>query len=140
MGILVPAPTTQPPGQPIPSIRQPFFFAHFGKEQHLSAFFQPLAVLYFDFGFGIIFADTLVDGVGNAARHRVAAPRARRVVELFILVEMLEIDAFRLENGGKFLERDDEIHVAAHRAAGSLQLFRRTKAPRIPRAPRGVFS
>ena len=51
---------------------------------------------------------------------------------------MLEIDAFRLENGGKFLERDDEIHVAAHRAAGSLQLFRRARSHEY-HARRGVF-
>ena len=122
--MFVPAPATQPPGQPIPSIRETVQLAQLGEQEHFAAVLQSLDVLDIDFCIRIVCLDALFDRAGNAAGYRIAAAGARRVVHAGMVLDRFGIDALRLEHSGKLFKGDDEVDVAADSAAGRLQFFR----------------
>ena len=57
-------------------------------------------------------------------REAVAAAGAGCVVNLLLMFELLRVDALCVEHGCQLLESDNEVYIAAHGAAGGLQLLR----------------
>ena len=123
MGILVPAPATQPPGQPMPSMRQPFIFPGFCQGKDFFALAQSLRVFNAHRHFRIVFLQTFLYGFRHAPGHGVAPPcRCGVMGRMCLLLRFPDQSPWR-QHPLEFLKGNYKIHIAADIRPGSLQLL-----------------